>query len=57
MRFAGVDFGIATDILVAGDVFGGGGGGLFFDFGVDLAVGSVKGSEEVRKREGGCWRL
>jgi hypothetical protein len=57
VRFAGVDFGIATDILVAGDVFGGGGGGLFFDFGVDLAVGSVKGSEEVRKREGGCWRL
>ena len=52
VRFGGLDFGRATGILVADDVFGGGGGALFFD----LGAGSQKGSEEVRNREWGCCR-
>jgi hypothetical protein len=47
VRFAGLDFGRARDILVAEEVFGGRGGAIVFD----LGAGSEKGSVEARKRE------
>lgn len=52
VRVGGLDFGRATGILVAEEVLGGGGGGFCFD----LGAGSPNGSEEERKREGGCCR-